>query len=497
MAGRLPKWGLKMSNVVGWVNRVRTIRSARAGRVVALLGLGLSLTGAAGCSGEIQGEGAEVGVTNSALTWVDGANTITVEAEVEEPACAGEQAQLGVTGTFTSNATHTIALIVTIDGVPAEVITVARPANFAPVGRNFVASFGTDVNVPNGAHRIDLCFARETISGLSPVRACLPSVDIDVDCTEEPPPVDIIPPVIEGSASPSPNAAGWNNTDVHVSFVCSDADSGIASCTAPVTLSAEGAGQSVSGTAVDNAGNSASTTVSGIHIDKTAPSISASRSVAPNAAGWNRTPVTVSFTCDDALSGVASCSVPMTLSSEGAGQSASGVAVDVAGNSAAVAEGPINIDMTAPTLAVSGGGVFMVDQNVNATCTATDALSGVASTSCGNLSGPAYQYGVGKVTLPASATDHAGNVANGSVTITIKVDGKSLCALTKRFASNQTYAKAACTLLESAQQDIDRRFKLGASIKLLAYVALVALGRGSVFTSAEVAILTDLAGGMF
>jgi len=48
---------------------------------------------------------------------------------------------------------------------------------------------------------------------------------------------------------------GWNNSNVTVTFTCSDASSGIASCSGPVTVANEGANQSVTGHAVDNAGN--------------------------------------------------------------------------------------------------------------------------------------------------------------------------------------------------------------------------------------------------
>ena len=453
--------------------------------------------GLAGCSGAIQGEGAEVGVTSEALTWSDGTTVISVDADVEDPVCDGAQGQLGVTGSFTANAAVTIAMVVAVDGATSQQITVATPGNFMPVGRDFVASFGSDADVPNGNHRIDVCFALVTARGLSPVRACLPSVNSGIDCDEPPPPpVDMVPPTIMGEADPAGNAAGWNNTDVTVSFTCTDSDSGVASCSAPTTLTMEGANQSVTGTATDNAGNTASATVSGISIDKTAPSISASRSVAPNAAGWNNSAVTVSFACDDALSGVASCSADQTLSSEGMDQSASGMATDAAGNSASVSEGPINIDMTAPELSVAGGGVFYVDQDVDATCMATDALSGVASTTCGSVTGPAYQLGVGTFPLAASATDNAGNVATGSVTVTVAVDANSLCHLVERFSSHAGYAKAACALLHSAENDLERGFKLGARIKILAFQALVSLLRGIAFSSTEAAILKDLAGDM-
>ena len=61
---------------------------------------------------------------------------------------------------------------------------------------------------------------------------------------------DSIPPTITGSTAPPPNASGWNNSNVTVSFSCADADSGIASCTPPIVVSQDGASQVVVGTAV-------------------------------------------------------------------------------------------------------------------------------------------------------------------------------------------------------------------------------------------------------
>ena len=89
-------------------------------------------------------------------------------------------------------------------------------------------------------------------------------------------PPDSTPPVITGAPRPSPDAYGWYNAPVTVTFLATDAQSGVVSVTGPVTLSAEGANQSVTGTAVDVAGNMASTTVSGINIDLTKPVTTAS-----------------------------------------------------------------------------------------------------------------------------------------------------------------------------------------------------------------------------
>ncbi|MBI5194359.1 MAG: HYR domain-containing protein [Nitrospirae bacterium] len=83
---------------------------------------------------------------------------------------------------------------------------------------------------------------------------------------------DSTPPAIGITLQPVPNSAGWNNTIVTASFACSDADSGIAVCPVPVTVSDEGEGQVITGTAVDIAGNSAVASIS-INIDKTPPII--------------------------------------------------------------------------------------------------------------------------------------------------------------------------------------------------------------------------------
>ncbi len=142
--------------------------------------------------------------------------------------------------------------------------------------------------------------------------------------------VDTDAPTISGTIAPAPPASGWLNTSAVVSFACDDATSGVASCPAPVTVDTEGANQVVTGTAVDHAGNRASQSIT-VSIDKTAPTIQATATPQPNAAGWNTAPVTVSFACADGLSGIASCPPPITVSTPGT-RTITGVAVDQAGN---------------------------------------------------------------------------------------------------------------------------------------------------------------------
>ncbi|MFV9616458.1 MAG: Ig-like domain-containing protein, partial [Gammaproteobacteria bacterium] len=86
-------------------------------------------------------------------------------------------------------------------------------------------------------------------------------------------------PVIIANVTPQANANDWHRRDVTVTFDCSDSLSGIASCTAPVTVTAEGAAQVVTGTAVDNAGNTADASIV-INLDKTPPVVNIASPVA-------------------------------------------------------------------------------------------------------------------------------------------------------------------------------------------------------------------------
>jgi hypothetical protein len=146
--------------------------------------------------------------------------------------------------------------------------------------------------------------------------------------------VDNDPPTITASLSPAPNAAGWNNSPVTVSFTCSDRTSGVASCPSPFNVSTEGASQVVSGTATDLAGNTATTSMT-VNLDMTPPTITGSINPPPDVSGYNSSAARATFTCADALSGVASCSPPVTVTTEGSFPE-TGTAVDVAGNTASV-----------------------------------------------------------------------------------------------------------------------------------------------------------------
>ena len=253
---------------------------------------------------------------------------------------------------------------------------------------------------------------------------------------------DTTSPSVVVTTSESAGATGWYNAasndgapgltvDVSdgdlvgvVSLVCTDNGVSVGSLAAGGDSFVLGDGShAVSCTASDAAGNSAAAGAS-YDVDQTAPSVSGA--VSPAAAGtgwWNASTgaPTVTWTCGDATSGLDSCSPPSTFG-EGAAQTATGTAVDLAGNVGSAVVSGVSVDLTAPSsVAFVGGGLvdggtygylFVPDGPTG--CTAADLGSGLASCF---VSG--YSTAVGVHTLTASATDVAGN--GGGATLTYSV----------------------------------------------------------------------------
>lgn len=160
--------------------------------------------------------------------------------------------------------------------------------------------------------------------------------------------VDKTAPMASAMAHPAPNANGWNNTDVTVTFTGSDALSGIDGCDAPVVLSGEGAGQSASGGCTDLAGNSASASASDINIDKSAPVISfVGGTNNGNSYYFGAVPASPSCMATDALSGVDGACTMSGYSTAVGSHTVQASAADLAGN---VANGSLTYTVLAWTL---------------------------------------------------------------------------------------------------------------------------------------------------
>jgi len=183
---------------------------------------------------------------------------------------------------------------------------------------------------------------------------------------------------------------------------------------------------------LDNAGNSASAgPISGNKVDKKAPALADDGpTTQPNGANnWYTSAVTNGFKATDGGSGFApngDLTKAFTNSSgtnEGhAVKIASGPVSDAVGNSAAsIDSAAFKIDLSDPTNVTFVGGPAadgsydFGDTPAKPTCTADDAVSGVAS--C-EVTG--YSTAVGSHTMTATATDNAGRTATATRSYTVK-----------------------------------------------------------------------------
>ena len=280
--------------------------------------------------------------------------------------------------------------------------------------------------------------------------------------------LDKTAPTITMTPDRSANANGWYNGNVTFGNSCTDSGSGVTGCDqgATTTVATEGAPTTATVTATDAAGNQGSASAS-VYLDKTAPSISGAASPAANANGWNNSDVTVTWTCGDPLSGIATCSSPTTLSSDGAGQSVIGTATDKAGNSNTSSVGPVNIDKAPPTAAISAPSAgSYVYGTLNVTGTASDAnltgwtleraASGTSTwaavyTATAAVSGGTL-YGLdttgladGGYDLRLTATDLAGDSTQSS-TVAVYVDNTlPTAAISAPSASSTVYGTVTIT----------------------------------------------------
>ena len=242
--------------------------------------------------------------------------------------------------------------------------------------------------------------------------------------------LDKTAPVVTEKSRTAPNAAGWNSTDVVVAFESTDATSGIKTAAAPQTVSAEGANGTATGTAVDNADNTGSKTVTGIKIDKTAPALDGAIVQAPSGTAadgtkWHNADATVRWTATDGGSGV-TAPANSTVAGEGTGRTATVTATDVAGNATTKASPAVNIDRTAPSTDASvPTGWSNTAQTI--ALAPKDALSGVKAThyTLDGVAGTGTSVAVsgdGVHTLIYWSEDVAGNKEEAK-TVEVKVDG--------------------------------------------------------------------------
>lgn len=225
---------------------------------------------------------------------------------------------------------------------------------------------------------------------------------------------DSTPPVATVTAVRPADHDGWYNHPVSISWVGTDATSGIDSCTAPLTYSGPDNGNASSvGHCTDHAGNTASPPALSFRYDATSPSATAGPSRAPDAGGWYNHRLTVDWSGSDPASGISSCSSYAYGGPDAASVQPSGVCTDKAGNTSAPAAFSFRFDATPPT-GIAAAPARPPDHDgwynhpLPVQWTGSDALSGIGSCTSASYGSRAG----GAAVLSGVCTDQAGNSSN-------------------------------------------------------------------------------------
>ena len=250
-------------------------------------------------------------------------------------------------------------------------------------------------------------------------------------------------PTISGVATPAANANSWRNSSVTVNFNCSDVTAGIAICAQAQILNNDGANQSVNGTATDQAGNSATATVTSINIDRTPPIVSVT-GVTDGARYSLGSVPTAECTTTDALSGVqTNATLSVTSGANGLGTftaSCTG-AIDKAGNTGASTSATYQVyavDSTppviTPTINGSLGSNNWYTSVVTVSWTVMDSESAITSQSgCDTVTVATDTAGI---SLTCSATSGGGTASQA---LTIKRDATPPTVSVTGVADGATY----------------------------------------------------------
>ena len=284
--------------------------------------------------------------------------------------------------------------------------------------------------------------------------------------------IDQTKPETKITASPAPNAAGWNTQDVQVTLTPADAaGSGVASYTYSVA-GAQTASKTVTGSAptqltinqdgtttitvaaTDAVGNIESTKQLVIQLDKTAPMASITPSSVPNAKGWYKKDVVLTLGASDTggsgltgytfkvnnaqpVNGTGEVTLP--INQEGT-TTITVTATDGAGNTGSK-QLVVKLDKTAPVSSITSSptpdGAGWNKQDVQVTLTPADlGGSGIASyiysaSGAQTIAPKAVYSGTptqltiskdGTTTISVYATDVAGNVESPQKRLVVKLD---------------------------------------------------------------------------
>jgi len=228
--------------------------------------------------------------------------------------------------------------------------------------------------------------------------------------------------------------------------------------------------------------------------DNTSPNITAGVAGTLGNNGWYTSDVAVTWTVTDAESTVTSTTGcgPSNVTSDTSGDSFTCSATSAGGTASASVT--IKRDATDPTVTYSGNvGPYDVSDDVAITCTAADGLSGLASDTCADISGPAWSFPLGTNSFSATAEDLAGNTASGSTSFEVTASFDGLCALVESFVSHAGTTNSMCAKIRAAERSDARGRTNARDNSLSAFINEVAAQTGKRVDPDDAAVLITIA----
>jgi hypothetical protein len=260
-------------------------------------------------------------------------------------------------------------------------------------------------------------------------------------------------PVIVPSVDGTLGANGWYTSNVTVSFTVNDPESTPALTGCDNTTVSSNTSSMTFTCSSTSAGGTASKSVT-IKRDATIPAVTGTPSGALGANGWYTSDVGITWTPSaTGPSGQTPSSGCTTVALTGDTPSYTFTCAITTGAGITSAPGMVTVkrDATKPVVTYAGNAEsYTVDQPVAITCTPSDNLSGVASSTCAAITGGAYSFPSGANTYSATATDKAGNGGSATTAFTVNVTSGSVCSLVQRWVSNGGVANSMCVKLNQA-----------------------------------------------
>jgi hypothetical protein len=377
-----------MTTKVNWASSLPSIATINASGVAT--GVSPGTTTITAVSG---GTTASTPLGVSAVTLVS--ITITPQNSV---ILVGATQQFTATGTYNDNSTRNLTSSVTWSSSVLPVATINSSGLATGVG-----SGSTLIQANLGSVQGSTWFSAEPV--LQSLSVTPSSGQIAIGGTLQ---LQAIGNYSSGSTNVT-GLSGWTTSNANVATVSGGLVRGVSSGSATITATYNYFSSSFTSTAVITVTN-----------QYAAPQISSSIFPTPTFAGWTHQNTTVTFTCTPGGLPIASCTSPVTVSTEGTSQVITGTVRDTAGTSVSTSV-TLYIDKTKPALTVTSpaDGATFSSSSVTITGTISDNLSGVSSMDCngaqasisaGNFSCN-IGLGVGVNVVRVAAFDYAGNVS--------------------------------------------------------------------------------------